>query len=459
MTDDLGGRLVAAGLVTPDQLAEVRGAAPPHEGALVAALVERGLSEDAAAGFFVALGLGPLLEAADLAGAQPGALARLSASVACGLMALPVRASPAGLVVAMAAPTDRHAVAELCRVVEGEVLPAVARVSELLDALARAYPSGAPPRIATRPSSEPPVLELVHAHRKKELAAVEGYLGSTRGAERVEARALVGPRLAMEEDEPFVPLVRHKPLPAPQKPKVITKSFEKPSAGELAAARDAAAWAPTSSAPPPPPSTRPSASPKSIIPPEHASWDLDALDAPENKVDPVKMRALASPQKRPARPSPVGGTLAAIRASRERDEVVELACRGALTVCRAAVLLALRKGVLKGWDGAGAGVTRDVVRNLWIPTNSPSAFRDVVAHGEPYAGAHGTSAADGLFRAAVGSRGGTVVLMPVSVGGKVVAVLGADDVRYEREGVERLEILAHAIGEAFERIIVESKKR
>ncbi|MCZ7687094.1 MAG: hypothetical protein M5U28_53450 [Sandaracinaceae bacterium] len=104
-------------------------------------------------------------------------------------MALPVRASPAGLVVAMAAPTDRHAVAELCRVVEGEVLPAVARVSELLDALARAYPSGAPPRIATRPSSEPPVLELVQAHRKKELAAVEGYLGSTRGAERVEARA------------------------------------------------------------------------------------------------------------------------------------------------------------------------------------------------------------------------------------------------------------------------------
>ncbi|MCZ7687093.1 MAG: hypothetical protein M5U28_53445 [Sandaracinaceae bacterium] len=52
-----------------------------------------------------------------------------------------------------------------------------------------------------------------------------------------------------------------------------------------------------------------------------------------------------------------------------------------------------------------------------------------------------------------------MVLMPVSVGGKVVAVLGADDVRYEREGVERLEILAHAIGEAFERIIVESKKR
>lgn len=472
MTDDLGGRLVAAGLVTPDLLAEVRGAAPPHEGALVAALVERGLSEDAAAGFFVAAGFGPLLEAPDLAAAQPGALARLSASVACGLMALPVRSSPAGLVVAMAAPSDRHAVAELRRVVGADVLPAVARVSELAAALAEAYPSGAPPRPAARASSEPPVLELVQAQRKKELEALDGYLGSTRGAERVEARAMVGPRLTTEEeDEVFVPLVRHKPLPPPPKPKpkVITKSFEKPTTDDLAMARAAAEWAPTSAAPTsaaptsaapaPPPPARPVAQPRSIIPPEHASWDVDAPDPPENKVDPAKLRTIAPPERRSPRPSPIGGTLAAVRASRERDEAVELACRGALTVCRAAVLLALRKGVLKGWDGAGADLRRDVVRNLWIPTNSPSAFREVVAHAEPYAGPHGTSAADGLFRAAVGSRGGTVVLMPVSVGGKVIAVLGADDVRYERVGVERIEILAHAIGEAFERIIVESKKR
>jgi len=59
MADDLGARLVQAGLVTPDLLADVLGAAPPHEGALVRALVRRGVSEDALAGFFVAAGFGP----------------------------------------------------------------------------------------------------------------------------------------------------------------------------------------------------------------------------------------------------------------------------------------------------------------------------------------------------------------------------------------------------------------
>ncbi len=147
-----------------------------------------------------------------------------------------------------------------------------------------------------------------------------------------------------------------------------------------------------------------------------------------------------------------------MRASRDRDEVVELACHGALTVSRAAVLLALRKGVLKGWDGAGAGLSRDAVRNLWLPTSSPSMFRDVMQTGEPYVGAPGTSAADGLFRAAIGGRGGVVVLMPIGVGGKVVAVLAADDVTFGPLGVERIEILARAVGEAFERIIVQRKR-
>lgn len=462
MADDLGARLVSAGLVTPDPLSEVRGGAPPHDGALVAALVERGLDEDAVAGFFVALGFGPLLEASELAHAQPEALAKVSGAIAVQLMALPIRASAAGLIVAMAAPTDRHALSELRRVVGGEVLPTVARVSELKRALEAAYPGvAAPPPPKAPPASDPPLLELLEARRKKDLEALEGYLGSTRGVDRVEARALVGPRLAAEEGEVFVPLVRHKPIsstPAPPRARVIPKSFEKP-ASDAPPAREAVRWGGAADAPPSP---RPRASApgpaRSIIPPEHASWEID-LGAPENKVDPQKLRGWTSRPHRPPRPAPIGGTLAAIRASRDRDEVVELACRGALTVSRATVLLALRKGVLKGWDGAGPGVSRDAVRNLWIPTNSPSMFRVVVTRREPYVGPHGTSAADGLFRAALGSRGGSVVLMPVAVTGKVVAVLAADDVRFEREGVERIEILARAVGEALERIIVESKKR
>ena len=85
-------------------------------------------------------------------------------------------------------------------------------------------------------------------------------------------------------------------------------------------------------------------------------------------------------------------------------------------------------------------------------------FRDVALHQVPYAGAHGTSAADGLFRAALGSRGGEVALMPVLVGGKLVAILAASEVRFGAAGVERVETLARAVSEALTRIIVEAKK-
>ncbi len=438
------------------------------------------------------------------------------------------------------------------------------------------------------------MLELLPSRRKPSVTGVDGYRGSTRGAARVEALATLGSRLSGEDEDAVVPLVRHKPLTRGRRAKVVTKSFERPSDEELAAARashsepaipagpgssdasvsasaagdDATASsqpdapegagsralrppgregsAPAGAAdtvrddapevaraatsdgrpaagargvddrppaeparPPtggatasdrsasgssiagapgagpsrpatrdhassvarpstgthrtlrsaPPTGSRSSAPPRSIIPPEHERWDVDGEARPENKIDPSTLRQVAPSPRRSERPSPIGGTLAGIRVSRERDEVVELACRGALTVCRSVVLLALKRGVLKGWDGAGAGLTRDAVRNVWIPTNSPSMFREVVARSEPYAGPHGTSAADGLFRAAVGSRGGECVLMPIGVGGKVVAVLAADDVRFGREGRERLEILARAVGEAFERIIVQSKRR
>ena len=135
MVDDLGGRLVQAGLVTRDALLEVLGAAPPHEAALVARLVDRGLSEDALAGFFVAEGYGPLMSLADLLGAEPSATARVSSAMAAELLALPMYLSPAGLVVALAAPTDPHAVAELGRATGERVLPAVAKVGELRHAV------------------------------------------------------------------------------------------------------------------------------------------------------------------------------------------------------------------------------------------------------------------------------------------------------------------------------------
>ncbi|MCB9591601.1 MAG: hypothetical protein H6719_02610 [Sandaracinaceae bacterium] len=563
MVDDLGERLVQAGLVTQRQLSQVLGTAPPHEGALVGGLVDQGLSQDGIAGFFVAMGFGPVMEPADLAAADLGAVTRISGSMALELLALPIRESSAGLVVAMAAPTDGHAVGELARATGEAVLPTVARVEDLREALSRAHPGQVLPEPEDLRESEPPVLELVNVRRRGHTVD-DGYFGSTKGAERVEARATVGPKIVADDTEAFVPLVRTKPVrpaapppeakpaepepeprseparatptsakPASAKPpaakdddtspelprgierRVVTKNFAKvpkdtrvvpvgttsstspddswgkpepkgralrppqskqpppkeklapsrrldPARHGLEAADTEVQDEPPPSMPPPTPAPRSERAfpkPRSIIPEAHSRWESD--ESSDNKVDKVKVAKArdSRPPPKPAKLPEIGGTLSAIRASRDRDEVVELACQGALTISRATVLLALRKGVLKGWSGAGAGISADAVRNLWIPTSSPSMFRDVVAKREAYHGPSGTAAADGLFRAALGSRGGPVSLHPVVVASKLVAVLSADDVRFGDAGRERIETLARAVSEAFERIILEAKQR
>ena len=122
MGDDLGGRLVRAGLLTRQQLARALAGGPAHGKVLVLSLLEGGLSEDALAGFFVADGFGPLLEGDAL---SSGALAGvLRPEMARGLLALPIRRSPAGLVVAMADPSDRDSVDEIRFAVGSDVLPA-----------------------------------------------------------------------------------------------------------------------------------------------------------------------------------------------------------------------------------------------------------------------------------------------------------------------------------------------
>lgn len=485
MADDLGARLVQAGLVTRGQLAEVLGAAPAHEGALVVGLVDRGLAQDAVAGFFVAAGFGPLMERRDLAAADPRATCKVPPSMAVQLYAMPVRLSPAGLVVAMAAPTDVHAVSEIARATHSPVLPAVARVEDLRRAIRAAYPNAPPSNPPLAPESEPPVLELVQVRSLGQPTSNGGtgrgaYRGSTRGAERVEARASVGARSGasievigsegLDDDAGFVPLVRHKPVREPTRGyslerKVVTKTFEKVGAKEekvvpVGERRPDEGWARGPSSRPP---ARPLSAP-SIISPEHERWEstrpLDHQGSP-NEVASRRLGRVESRRPPPpspvARLAPIGATLAAIRSSRSRDEVVDLACRAGLTVCAYAVVLAVRKNLLKGIGGAGANLSRDAVRNLWIPTSSPSMFREVLALGKPYRGRPGTTAADGLFRAAVGSRGGVIALQPVTVRGRVVAILAADNVGHGDRGLERIEVLATAMGEAFERLILASR--
>jgi len=152
--------------------------------------------------------------------------------------------------------------------------------------------------------------------------------------------------------------------------------------------------------------------------------------------------------------SAIDAHLAEMSRVASRDDVVRVACRACLSAARASAFLALRKGVFRGWDGAGQDVTSAGIRSLWVPASNPSILNEVLHNGRPFRGAYGQTAADHLFRAALGSQGREVAIVPVMIGARMVGVLCANDPAADTTAIERI---ADAMGHAFERLIVSQK--
>ena len=395
MAGRLVEQLVDAGLVTEAQ-ARTSDEGDPllPSGQVVQNLVAAGLDERALAGFFVSLGFGPMLQSQELARADENLVRRLPGADAHDLCAMPLRPSPAGAIVAMADPTDDRAVAKLSQALGGSILPTAAKLSDLLASIDRAYPPESPTLV-----TDPVVL--------------------------ARSRTPSG----------VVPLVQEKPEK--------TMSALDPSLSELASTASPAwdrAWSrstterevsltPKSSHIPLPIVSRPPTAPPSSAPP-------DTVQPPT------------------VSDSAIDAHLAELGRVTSRDDVVRVACHACLATARGAAFLALRKGVFRGWDGAGEDVTSAGIRSLWVPASNPSILNEVLHTGRPFQGAYGQTAADHLFRAAFGSHGREVVIVPVMIGSRMVGVLCANDPSADTSGVERV---AEAVGRAFERLIVSQK--
>jgi hypothetical protein len=490
MAEELGTRLVRAGLVTRAQLREALRRRPGHGGALTEALVALGVDENALAGFFIANGYGPLMEARDLTSADVAATSRLDADMACALLALPIRSSPGGLVVAMADPSDQHAVAEIAYAVGTEVLPTVARLSELQSAIESTWPEahhrraragrGLSPDSSATPIDlvrrrSPPVPETKTRARDEDLVAgpYDAAAPGSRPAHAIDPEAL-----GLSEDRTAaLPLVRPKKgssEPAGRRGLRDTGSYGRPdrlrrrtgdyerapvaqasviAVGDVEEPGRVAQEAPVEQAPE---AEVPTSDATHVDPGDRWSELLARPASPAGKLSPSNRRALSRPRGR-RRSLDIGDKLAAMRATQDRDDVMRLACEAAATVGRVAVFLALRKGILTGRDAVGSSLSPRAARNLWIPTGSPSVFRDVIETREPYFGPYGAHAADTVFKAACGNRGGKLLVQPVTLGGRVAALLCVDGVADGAAARERLEELGRAVGEAFRRIILSTK--
>jgi len=425
MSGRLVDQLVDAGLVNAAQVrAGDFGDPLVPSGQVVQSLVAQGLDERALAGFFVSLGFGPMLRSPELARADENLVRRLPGTLAHDLCAMPLRASRVGAVVAMADPSDEPSVAKLRDALGEAILPTVAKLSDLLESIDRAYPPKRSP-LLTDP------LALSRTRKQTPTDAVP--LVNTKPASGTD-----------ETDRSFDPMFSELPSSAsPVWDRAWSRSMPErdvsltPRANRIPLPGLSTSLTPRAFAPPPNTPHAEAPPPLTADPSEESSLRWPSTVQPPSASDPA-----------------IDAQLGELRRVGSRDEVVRLGCQACLAVARGAAFLALRKGVFRGWDGAGDQVTSAGIRSLWIPASNPSILNEVLHSGRVFRGGYGQTAADHLFRAALGSHGRDVVVTPVLVGTRMVGVLCANEPISQSAAVERI---AEAMGEAFERLIVSQK--
>jgi hypothetical protein len=411
MVGRLVEQLVDAGLVTEAQARASDASAPFASSAnIVQGLVAAGVDERDLAGFFVSRGFGPMLQAQELARADESLVRRLPGTDAHELCAMPLRPSPAGAIVAMADPTDEDAVAKISKVLGGSILPTVAKLSDLLESIDRAYPPDRPTLV-----TDPLALARSRAVPASDPSLSELASTASPAWDRAWRRSTT------EREVSLTPKASHIPVPVVSRSLTPLSSARPPGAPLTSSRPSSESW--PSSRPPAVPTPTSSFGPTTAHPPTVSDSAIDSHLEELGRVT-------------------------------SRDDVARVACQACLAVARGSAFLALRKGVFRGWDGAGEDVTSAGIRSLWVPASNPSILNEVLHSGRVFHGSYGQTAADHLFRAAFGSQGREVVIVPVMIGSRMVGVLCANDPAPDTSGVERV---AEAMGQAFERLIVSHK--
>jgi hypothetical protein len=426
ITDALGARLVAAGIVSRAQLqSAVAEESPRCGGALALTLCERGLSEHRLAAFFLSEGYGPLQGPEDFELIHASTLARIPGVLAREVLALPLGLSVAGLVVAMADPSDTIAIATLRRHTGHPILPTVARPLQLRHALERCYPDAA---------------GALGAGGRGETAAEGRLEGALPEAERPERGSSppAGPSAA-EARRGTGSLPAH-----PTADEGVVWGLVRRRRSQEGAGADGEAAEGDRDASPEPTATGEQAG-SGRPPGSRSSHKTLSFEAPSPDAEDVPVSAAELPD--------IGPELARLREAPDRDALVRIACDAGRSVARTVVFLARRKDILQGWDGSGRFLSRGALRNLWVPTTSPSVLRVALTNAAGYDGPYGHTTADRLFRSAIGGRGARVVVEPVIAHERAIGLLCADDVRFGALGQQRIEELARAMARRFEHLL------
>jgi hypothetical protein len=407
--------LIRAGLVRPDQLAEAQKLRARSGGTTGEWLVRLGaVTEEQLVDFYHRRLLVPRIQPPQLARVPGNVLLAVPAEMASEFLVFPVSIDPDGaLSLAMADPADTH-VAEEVAFYSGRVcLRAVAAASAIRDAIEKNY--------RQRGFGLPLVSPLEVRAVLPEPSVPHRVLDPVTQPIRITLSGL-------------------PPLDPAEEPVLLTNA--KGDAGTAAAG-------PAQSATPGTPRQRSITQPRATRSPEPPSPPPTPMPP-----SPSRPHVVEQPRRKTLPGLPVVPELPteALRQAQNRDEVAALLLDYAAALAPIAAMLVIRRGTLVGHGARGASVQEERFRHLVIPLDEPSLFRDVAQSQLPFRGPLPDAPAHRAIVGTLGRHPGDVLIVPIAVGGKAIAILYAAGIEAPLPEAA-LQELALEAGDAYERLI------
>jgi hypothetical protein len=210
---------------------------------------------------------------------------------------------------------------------------------------------------------------------------------------------------------------------------------------------------------PPPDDYRPSYAPEEYAPEEYETLGEEPepiLLTNKKEAPPPRERKRSDTLPGFAQMTVPDPPLARLRAAHDRDEIATAVLDWVALLMRRGAFFVMKKSILIGHDARGTDIDRATVRKLVINVEAPSLFRDVIASRLPYRGPLPETPANRAFAHALGGVSTEVLVMPVAVRDRVIAVLFADGAAQPLPDAA-LHATVREAGLAYERLIIEAK--
>ena len=492
VSDTAGSLLLRSGLVSEEQVRDAELLVAQGRGTIGECLVRLGaIDEESVVDFFHRRLMVPRIEPERFERISKKTLAAVPAEMAAEFHIFPIEIDAEGTItLAMADPSDASVADEVGFFTDRFCQRAVAHASLIRAAIKHYYgvdldEEDAPePTVELPPGVFPEEYEagMMHAHASNAAPTPMPRLPESGGLdEQPDDLDLPPPEESDEADaeraaeEPVLLLTRRK-QPTGEEPttrfavqdleepttQFAARDFEEAAAGNGASADETLHGPPSARSPHEAPPTRAPEEPPSraaALPPALGPTDDDDFAEPILLTRPVA-------RVTPRTPSTLTGIpvltvpdppLGALRSTTTRDEIAETLLQYLGQMVPRAALFVVRRGVLMGHGGRGAQLDADAVRQVQIPVDAPSLFRDAVQSRLPYRGPLLDSPVDRAFADLIGELRGDVMLFPVSVRERVVALLYADGITHPLPDAV-LHAVAREAGRAYERLILEGKR-